>query len=266
MRSLKEKLPSTIVLYFLKLEMNSSLIGEKTFYKKDQLNFLKLSLDYNQAHRFNVKKNQFKSKRTIVHGVNILLCAIEYFLNFTEKKIYNVNCSFFRPVFLNEKIKFYFYKDGKNNFIEIENYKKEICVKVFLIFNNSNKIKSNIPQKVINKIMRSKKIINANPMGFLNKKFKILLLKNKKFPIFPKITNIYGNVFCDAICAASYFIGMKCPGEKAIFTNIKFDLDVIRKNLNYLLFDVYRYDNRIRLFSIKVAGLTKMSIQSILTK
>jgi len=246
--------------------MNNSLIGEKIFYKKDQIKFLKLSLDYNQAHRFNVKKNQFKSKKTVVHGVNILLNAIEFILNVTVKKIYNINCSFFRPIFLNEKVKFYFYNDGKDSFIEVENDKKEICVKIFLVFIKSKKSNPSLLRGISNKIVRSRKNINSSPMSFLNKKFKIKLFKNKKFLEFPRVTNIYGNILCDAICAVSYFIGMKCPGEKAIFTNIKFDLEVIRKNLNYLLFDICRYDDRFRLFSIKVDGFTKMNVQSILTK
>ena len=58
---------------------------------------------------------------------------------------------------------------------------------------------------------------------------------------------------------------MKCPGQKAIFTNIKFDLKM-RKTLKFLLFDVYNYDSRFNLFSIKVEGFLHMKLQSILTK
>ena len=58
---------------------------------------------------------------------------------------------------------------------------------------------------------------------------------------------------------------MKCPGEKAIFTNIKLDLKM-RKNLKFLLFDVYNYDSRFNLYSIKVEGFLHMKLQSILTK
>lgn len=245
--------------------MNNSLIGEKTFHKKDQIKFLKLSLDYNQAHRFN-NNNQFKSKKTVVHGVNILLSAIEFFLNSRKKKIYHLNCNFFKPVFLNENTKFYLYKDGKDNFIEIENNKKEICVKIFLDLVKLKKKKIKLLQNKSYKIIRTKKIKNFNPMNFLNKKFKITLLKNKKFSKFLLIERMYGNMFCDAVCAASYFIGMRCPGKKAIFTNIELDLVSVRKNLKYLLFDVYRYDNRFRLFSINVDGFIKMKMQSILTK
>ena len=245
--------------------MNNSLIGEKTFHKKDQIKFLKLSLDYNQAHRFN-KINQFKSKKTVVHGVNILLSAIEFFLNLKKKKIYHLNCNFFKPVFLNENTKFYLYKDGKDNFIEIENYKKEICVKIFLDLVKSKKKKSKLLQDKSYKITRTKKIMNLNPMKFLNKKFKITLLKNKKFSKFIRVERMYGNIFCDAVCAASYFIGMRCPGKKAIFTNIELNLESLRKNLKYLLFDVYHYDDRFKLFSIKVEGFMKMNMQSILTK
>ena len=245
--------------------MKNSLIGEKIFSKKDQTNFLKLSLDYNQAHRFDAKQNQFKLKKTIVHGVNLLLNAIELFLKYKEKKIYKINCSFFKPVFLNEKIKFYFYEKGSDNFIEIENYKKEICAKIFLVFLKSKKTKTNLLKRNVKEIIRDKKYENLDPNRYLKKKYKITLFKDKKFLIFPGISKVYGNIFCDAICASSYFIGMKCPGEKAIFTNIKLDLKM-RKNLKFLLFDVYNYDSRFNLYSIKVEGFLHMKLQSILTK
>ena len=246
--------------------MKNSLIGEKIFIKKDQTNFLKLSLDYNQAHRLDFKQNQFKSKKTIVHGVNLLLYAIEFFLNHEEKKIYNINCSFLKPVFLNEKIKFYFYKNGKDNFIEVENNKKEICAKIFLFFLKSKKVKPSISKSNISEIKRIKQYEHSDPKQYLKKKYKITLQKDKKFLIFPKTSKIYGNIFCDAICASSYFIGMKCPGKKAIFTNIKFNIEMIKKNLKFLLFDVYSFDSRFNLFSIKVEGFLQMKLQSILTK
>ena len=45
------------------------------------------------------------------------------------------------------------------------------------------------------------------------------------------------------------------PWKKAIFTNIKLDLKM-RKILKFLLFDVYNYDSRFNLYSIKVEGFT----------
>ena len=170
--------------------MKNSLIGEKIFIKKDQTNFLKLSLDYNQAHRLDFKQNQFKSKKTIVHGVNLLLYAIEFFLNHEEKKIYNINCSFLKPVFLNEKIKFYFYKNGKDNFIEVENNKKEICAKIFLFFLKSKKVKPSISKSNISEIKRIKQYEHSDPKQYLKKKYKITLQKDKKFSIFPKTSKV----------------------------------------------------------------------------
>ena len=246
--------------------MSRTLIGEKIFNNIDQENFLKLSLDYNQAHVFSKKKNQFKSKKTIVHGVNILLSAMEFFLSLKKKKIYNLNCNFFKPVFLNEKIKFYFYIENKENFIEVENNKKVVCAKIFMITNkpkNKNKIFS---EKNYIKILRLKKTSNVDPLKFLNQVFMIKILNNKKFLTFPKTTKKYSSLFCDAMCAASYFIGMKCPGQKAIFTNINIDFEKFKRNFHYLMFSVHHYEEKIRLFSIKVNGFINMDLKSIYLK
>jgi len=243
--------------------MSRILIGKKIFKKNDQIEFLKSSLDYNQAHTFNKKLNQFKSKKTVVHGANILLYALEFLFNLRKIKIHNFSCNFLKPIFLNENIKFYFYKEDNENFIEIENNKNVICAKVFIKIEKSDNQKKIISKDNYIKVLRSKKITNIDPLSFLKKNFKIDLIKNKKFLKFPKITKMYGNFFCDALCSASYFVGMKCPGQKSIFTNISINLSALNKNCGYLLFNINHYEKKIRLFSINIEGFIKMNIKSI---
>ena len=118
--------------------MHRYSIGKKIFNKKDQNIFLNLSKDYNQAHLIIKKKlDQFNTKKTIVHGMHILLYAFELFLKKTDVKIASIDCNFIKPIFLNQKINFYLYKNNfkekKSDFyLEIENANKKIClIKIF---------------------------------------------------------------------------------------------------------------------------------------
>ena len=246
--------------------MSRILIGEKLFKKKDQIEFLKSSLDYNQAHVFNKKFNQFRSKKTVVHGVNILLYAMEFLSNIEKSKIYNVSCTFLKPIFLNENTRYYFYREDNENFIEIENKKNVVCAKIFLMINKSIQQKKITIKRNYTKVSRSKKVSNIDPLNFLKKNFKIELLSNNKFSKFKKIKKKYGNFFCDALCAVSYFIGMKCPGQNSIFTNININLNSLNKNCSHLLFNIDHYEKKIKLFSINVEGFLKMNIKSIYLK
>ena len=93
--------------------MNKKLIAKKIFSINDQKLFLKLSRDYNPAHSLKKTKNQFNSTKIIVHGINILLTALELFLKFRKKKPKLMRCFFYRPIYLNDQISFFTYYENK---------------------------------------------------------------------------------------------------------------------------------------------------------
>ena len=51
------------------------------------IKIFKSSLDFNPAHRLDNKVHQFNSTKTVVHGINVLLNALELFFEIKKKKV-----------------------------------------------------------------------------------------------------------------------------------------------------------------------------------
>ena len=128
--------------------MVKKLLGLKVFSVNEHKKFLKSSLDFNPAHRLDNKVHQFNSTKTVVHGINVLLNALELFLKLKIKKPNSLKCFFLQPIYLNEKIRFFLYYEKKKEiFIEVQNEKNIICSKI--IFSNKKR-------KNINKLNKKK--------------------------------------------------------------------------------------------------------------
>ena len=95
--------------------MVKKLLGLKVFSVNEHKKFLKSSLDFNPAHRLDNKVHQFNSTKTVVHGINVLLNALELFLKLKIKKPNSLKCFFLQPIYLNEKIRFFLYYEKKRN-------------------------------------------------------------------------------------------------------------------------------------------------------
>jgi len=241
--------------------MKKSLLGTKFFSKEEQKKFSINSLDYNPAHVFSIKKNQFNTRKPVVHGINILLTSLELYLKKNKAKSVTIDCNFLKPIYLDKIVKFYKYKQNQNeNFIEIKS-DGVICAKIFI--SKVDKLtKNNIKEK--NKyifLKKKNKFYKINPINLIKKTFKISFDKKKYTQNYPLILKHFGELFCKSMFAVSFFVGMVCPGKYAIFTNLKFE---IKKNdkKKYLLFYVKNYDYRISLFKIFVSGFMKMNINS----
>ena len=84
------------------------LISSRVFDIEDQKIFAELSSDYNPIHL--KKKYALNSiyKDLIVHGVHLLLWAIESIIIFSKNKnIVKIQINYFKPTFLKKEIKLY---------------------------------------------------------------------------------------------------------------------------------------------------------------
>ena len=115
--------------------MNKKILGKKKFTISDQKYFSSISLDYNPTHYGFVGKKIFL-KRKIVHGVNILIVAIDFWIK-KEKSIPEiVQCNFVRPIKLFDNAIFFYFKISENKYsieVKINNI---LYTKIFLDFNH----------------------------------------------------------------------------------------------------------------------------------
>jgi len=134
-------------------------LGHKIFKKKDQIFFSKISDDYNDIHLNNFAAKKLIYGQQIVHGVNILLTALNFFFKYYKFFLLKrLDCNFLKPVFLNEKIFFYLIRKFNKLYLSVETQNTLCCV---ILINNSN-------------------TIDYSKNFFFNKKF---FFKKKKFSL-----------------------------------------------------------------------------------
>ena len=100
------------------------LLSTKTFNNKLQKKFMDLSGDKNPIHLCQNYSRKTIYGQILVHGIHAVLWSLELL---TRKKIYfnYLNIRFLRPIFLKEKI--FFYWKNKNNEIIIKNENAVLC-------------------------------------------------------------------------------------------------------------------------------------------
>ena len=231
--------------------MKNYIIGKKIFTHKDQLNFAKMSCDYNHIHVDPLSARRSMPGVQIVHGVNLLLTALDYY--FEKKNVIKFNkikCIFIHHVGINEKVDFVLERKAKDVTIKIVS-KSKIYSLIMLSIDKSELREKfttrNLYYNTINKI-------NKN---YINKDFINIKKKNRCYKISLhnfKLSNSYYNLkkFLNysqikEILSLSYFVGMVCPGFKSILTSIDINFDNKKdksKNINFFL---KRFDKRINL-------------------
>ena len=87
--------------------MKTKLIGKKKFTVKNQKDFAGISCDYNPIHVNALIARRSVSGSQIVHGVNILLTALNLlFKNKYYFKFNKIKCTFHNPANIGEYISF----------------------------------------------------------------------------------------------------------------------------------------------------------------
>ena len=81
-------------------------IGEKAFSKEDQQLFASVSLDRNPMHMDSIAARRLMTGHQVVHGIHILITAIEYWQNDNNSYPIAISCSFDNPVSVGDQVIF----------------------------------------------------------------------------------------------------------------------------------------------------------------
>ena len=81
-------------------------IGEKTFTSDDQRLFALVSADRNPMHMDPIAARRLLTGRQVVHGIHILITAIEYWKNDDDAFPVSIACDFSNPVSIGDKVVF----------------------------------------------------------------------------------------------------------------------------------------------------------------
>ena len=242
--------------------MKNYIIGKKKFTQKDQLNFAKFSCDFNHIHINPISVRRSIHGAQVVHGVNILLCALNYY--FKKKNIIKfkkIKCIFMHPVIVNKTVDFILEERKENINIKITDSSKVYSI-ITLSKDNvafREKLpKHNVYYNKINKINKSYINKNFSEIKKKNRYYIINLCNFKSSSLYNNLKKYLSNLQIKEILSLSYFVGMVCPGYNSILSSIDINFDnQISKNEN-INFSLKKFDKRVNLlktyFSNRIFG------------
>ncbi len=226
----------------------------KKINQSSQLLFSNFSGDFNPVHTDPMYARRSMYGEQVVHGINTLLLAINYFAKTLKNnfQINKIDVKFLKPIFLDTKFDFKIISNEKNN-AEIHILSNDaICTKIKLQFyytKNAFKYKNfykTRPKKTNPKIFSYEKSKNICQSIEITYDYEDLL------KIYPYLLQKLNNYQIGVILSLTRLVGMNCPGLNSLFSSFNINFKeklVIDNKLNYSL---KNYDDRFSLFDIKI--------------
>ena len=220
---------------------------------KNQLLFSNFSGDYNPVHIDPLYSRRSIYGEQVVHGINTLLLAMEFFslktnLIFT---LISIEVKFLKPLFLNTEFNIKIISNIKNDVLIHVNANESICTKInFKYLELEKLVNYNI---FINRPPKSKpELFDFNNIKTNSGSLKVIYDSLDLIKMFPNLILKLDNYQIGVLLTLTRLVGMKCPGLNSLFSSFKLNFKktiLIDKIINYRL---ENYDNRFSLYDIKI--------------
>jgi len=225
------------------------ILGTKTFTLEDQLEFARFSGDRNPIHIDPVVARRTLTGQCIVHGIHGLLWALEALLLKHALYVTHFKIRFLKPLFLNEAIVCSY--NPKNNRISLET---EGVVLVTIAVS----LGTVTPVELDDEARRARPTQPDSPSFSQCSAPGSRSLELAGEPaiarkLFPAFCQSYGLATAADLGAASYLVGMKCPGEHSLFASLT---GAIAPAANPYGYSVVESDERFSLIQLAFQGKT----------
>ncbi len=244
-------------------------IGKKVFGPDDQELFACLSLDRNPLHMDAVAARRLITGHPVVHGIHILLTAIEYWNGDDNLPPVYVSCTFNNPVNVGETVSFFQEKRCASEYSVEASVNGVLCAQVILttaqlegderVAAASVDIEPVTDASVVENLVSP---LDMSPEHQLGKIYQVRLNSADFSASYPRSYRYFGKEGVAAVAALSYFVGMVCPGLHSIFSSLSFVLNEESDEYGALAFSILKYNDRYRSFDISFDGRIKGGIRA----
>ena len=226
---------------------SSLVLATKTFTLEDQLEFARFSGDRNPIHIDPVAARRTLTGQCIVHGMHGLLWALDALMLKHALCVTHFKIRFLKPVFLNEEVVCsYNPKNGRITLASEGVILVTIAVTLGLAATvelNDDAPRANPPQPDSPSFSQC---AQPGPRQLAHAGQPTIALK-----LFPSFCQTYGLATATDLGAASYLVGMKCPGEHSLFASLT---GVIAPATNGYGYSVVSGDERFSLIQLAFQG------------
>ena len=230
------------------------------FNLSDQKDFSKFSGDYNPMHVDPISARRFLFSEPVVHGINVVLNALESWSSFNKCRfnLSNINGEFNHPVLLNKEVFIDFKKNKNTHHLQIISQNK-VCSSIYFKLNNSDiqetvLILDKFPKKIKPKKNNLESIRGSEGEVSLDLKIEYLRLS---FPSLHKYSS-FNQIAC--LLSSTRIVGMYCPGMNSIYSSFNFSFNEKSSKTTFKLDKI----NRFGFASVAVNGLYNGKIDAIL--
>ena len=247
-------------------------IGEKTFSCEEQRVFAQVSRDCNPMHVDPVAARRLMTGRQVVHGIHILLSALEFWQNDTASPPLSIACSFSNPLSVGEPLVFRQFCEADNTSTVEASVNGLLCASITLATAREqaptqawSSLDEATPGGNICTIGKLAQPLDEAAESHVGKQYALGLDDADLSALFPNSLRYLGKEGVASTLALSFFVGMVCPGLHSVFSSLKIDLHVDEAlRDDHLRFRVLKYDDRFRLFDIAFRGCIQGVIKAFL--
>lgn len=227
---------------------------------KDQKDFARFSGDYNPMHIDEVSARRFLFGKPVVHGINIVLNALDAWASIHKRKFHLsiVQGKFLKPVFLNEEVIIKFHKNENTYTLQIVS-QNSVCSSLLFELKSKHSedndfIIDEFPEEKMpmKHTLESIKGLNGDTSLYLKKKF----LKK----LFPNLYIYSGFSQIASLLSSSRIVGMYCPGMNSVYSSFSFSFN---EKFSKIIFKLDK-SNRFGFVSIVIDGQCNGNINAFL--
>ena len=210
-------------------------------------------------HMDPVAARRLLTGRPVVHGIHLLLTALEYWVNEHALVPTFLDCAFNNAVNVEDDVIFTQKNQGDGHFVIEASVNGLLCTKIRITASRS----ANQPARGVEPGARGDGSffgrvsipLDEPPAHHLHKRYVIGVGDADLIAHFPHACRQLGTSRTTGLLALSYFVGMVCPGLNSIFSTVSLKLDEPASAAESIGFSVDQYDERFGLFQVSLDGI-----------
>ncbi len=219
----------------------------------DQLEFAKLSGDYNKLHVDEVAARRLLFGRPVVHGIHLVLFALEEWARSRGKpfSLVSLKVNFRKPLFVGQQVQLQI-KDVSSTGIILELFRNEDLLTDINIGISDFRIGEEYLDEHIF-LDETSKVVTAEGLGASEGKLDVSMENKLAQSLFPELMNFMPKIQIAELLSSTRLVGMECPGENSLFSDLNVEFKEIVSG-KILIYKVLEYDLRFSKVSISIKG------------
>lgn len=237
-------------------DIQGKIVGERIFSLKDQIKFAEFANDWNPIHVDPLYARRCLTGQTVVHGIHVLLWALECWAKDSNHKlgIVHIHVQFNRPVFLGEHMVCQVRSDENSNITIIVSASTDDDAVLIHLTTGEVDCTQQIKNRVLTSDHDAPKRLGIEELDGLSASWELTAVPNMAIELFPFLVDNIGEVFTVILAQTSHLVGMRCPGLYSLFSELELNFDPVRNKASKFSFNVIRVDHRFNLVTTEVSS------------